>query len=164
MSCLKLKFSFFSMALLELGEHLMSRKGMLPSLSGGSKVNLMWAQEGAVLKDLYTKLCPQGKQPTSAIYQHSSTQNHPKADILQFKFIDQDSKQVSREARKAIHIRRTNPAPNSNIGKMCIPNIFNQLLGTINNPSADISTNFNILHNPLTISSIRSTRAVYLHN
>ena len=36
---------------------------------------------------------------TSAIYQHSSTHNHPKADISHFKIIDQDSKQVSKETR-----------------------------------------------------------------
>ena len=70
---------------------------------------------------------------TNAIYQHSSTHNHPKADISQFKVIDQDSKQVSREAREAKYIRRTNPALESNIGRIYIPNIFNQLLGTINN-------------------------------
>ena len=101
---------------------------------------------------------------TSNIYQHSSTHNHPKADISQFKIIDQDSKQVSREAREAIHIQRSNPALNHNLGKMYIPNIFNQLLGTTNSPSADISTRPNILLNPLTISSNRFTRAVHLHN
>ena len=47
---------------------------------------------------------------TSAIYQHNSTYNTHKADISHFKIIDQDSKQVSMEAREAIHIRGTNPA------------------------------------------------------
>ena len=47
---------------------------------------------------------------TGAIFQHSTTCNHPKADISQFKILDQDRKQVSREAREAIHIRRNNPA------------------------------------------------------
>ena len=51
---------------------------------------------------------------SSTIYQHSSTHNHAKADISQFIIIDQDSKQVSREAREAIHIRRSNPALNHN--------------------------------------------------
>ena len=80
------------------------------------------------------------------------------------KIIDQDSKQVSREAREAIHTRRTNPALNCNIGKMYIPNTFNQLLQIINNPSTDICTKPNILQNTSTICSIRSTRAVYLHD
>ena len=62
---------------------------------------------------------------TSTICQHSSAQNYPKADIFQFKIIDQDSNQLSRDAREAINIRRTNPVFNHNIGKMYIPNIFN---------------------------------------
>ena len=57
---------------------------------------------------------------TSTIFQHSITNNHCKADICQFKIIDQDKKQVSREAREAIHIRRNNPALNCNRGKMNI--------------------------------------------
>ena len=108
----------------------------------------------------------------SAIYQHRSTYNHPKADISHFKITDQDSKQVSREARKAIQIRRTNPVLNYNIGKMYIPNIFNQLLGATrhstnpnnpkipNNASVDSSTT----SNPPKTHSIRSTRAVCLCN
>ena len=44
---------------------------------------------------------------TSAIYQHSSTHNHHKADILHFKLIDQDSRHLFREAREAIHIIMT---------------------------------------------------------
>ena len=62
----------------------------------------------------------------------------------------QCTKQVSREARETIHIRRTNPALNCNIGKMYIPSIFNQILGTFNKPSTDISTNSNI-QNPCII-------------
>ena len=41
--------------------------------------------------------------------------------MYQFKFIDQDRKQVSREAREAIHARRNNSAVNCNIGKLNIP-------------------------------------------
>ena len=80
---------------------------------------------GESSKCLENRIKEHNNSTTSAIYQHSSTQNHPKADISQYKIIDQDSKQVSREAREAIHIRRTNPALNHNIGKMYIPNIFN---------------------------------------
>ena len=64
---------------------------------------------------------------TSAIFQHCTTHNHPKANLSQFKIIDQDRKQVSREA---IHIGRSNPALNCNTGKLNIPKIFNQILGT----------------------------------
>ena len=70
-------------------------------------------------------LSKQHTSTSSTIYQHGSTYNHPKADISHFKIIVQDSKQVCREARKAIHMRRTNPALNHNIGKMYIHNIFN---------------------------------------
>ena len=101
---------------------------------------------------------------SSAIYQYSSTHIHPKVDISQFKIIDEVSKQVSREAREAIHIRMTNPALDCSIGKMYIPNTFNQLLGTTNDPSTDISTSPNILQNSPTVPSTRFTRAVHLHN
>ena len=49
------------------------------------------------------------------------THTHPKAGISQFTIIDQDRKQVSREAREAIPIRRNKSALNHNIGKMNIP-------------------------------------------
>ena len=47
-----------------------------------------------------------------------------------------------------------NPALNCNIGKMYIPNIFNHLLGTINNCSAEISTNPNVPPNPPTTTAL----------
>ena len=101
---------------------------------------------------------------TSPIFQHSTTHNHPKADIFQFKIIDQDRKQVSREAREAIHIRKKNPALNGNIGKMNIPKIFNQILGTTYSISTDVSTNATTQQNPSSNSSNRATRAIHLHN
>ena len=55
---------------------------------------------------------------------------NPKANISYFKITDQDGKQVVRKVREAIHIRINNPAINYNIGKMNIPEIFNNLLGT----------------------------------
>ena len=64
---------------------------------------------------------------TCTIYQHNSIHNHPKADILNFKIINQ--------YREAIHMWRTNPALNHNKDKMYIRYIFNLLLGNINNPS-----------------------------
>ena len=76
-----------------------------------------------------------------ATFQHSSINNHPKADISQFKIIDQDWKHVSREARKAIHIRRNNPTLNHNIDKMNIPKTFNQILGKTNSTGTDFSKN-----------------------
>ena len=52
-----------------------------------------------------------------AIYQNTVFNNHPKTNISHFKIIDQDTKQVARETREAIHIRITNPALNYNMGK-----------------------------------------------
>ena len=49
---------------------------------------------------------------TSAIYQHTVSNNDHRADISHFKIMDQDSKQVAREAREAIHIRINNPSLN----------------------------------------------------
>ena len=102
---------------------------------------------------------------TSAIYQHNSTYNHPKADMSHFKNINQDSKQVSTEAREAIHIRRTNPGLNLNIGKTYLPNIFDQLLGATYNCSTDISTIPNIpqnTNNSSTGSSTKSNAPIFL--
>ena len=76
---------------------------------------------------LESRVKEQNTSYTGAIFQHSTTYNHHKADISQFKIIDQDTKQVSRKAREAIHISRSNPALNCNIGKMNIPKIFNQI-------------------------------------
>ena len=42
---------------------------------------------------------------SSAIYQHSVYNNHPKASVSHFKIIDEDNKQVAREVREAIHIK-----------------------------------------------------------
>ena len=50
-------------------------------------------------------------------------------DLLPFKLTDQDSKQVAREAREAIHMRIHNPGLSQNTGKMNILEIFNCLLG-----------------------------------
>ena len=98
---------------------------------------------------------------TSTIFQHNTTCNHPKADISQFKTLDQDSKQVSGEAREAIHIRRNNHALNHNIDKMNIPKIFNQILNTDINSSAEDS---NSQPHHLANSSNRATRATHFFN
>ena len=94
-------------------------------------------------------------------FRHSTTCNHPKADISQFKILDQDRKQVSREA---IHIRRNNPTLNYNIGEMNIPKIFNQALNTDNNSSAEDSTNSNNQPNATANSSNRATRTTISFN
>ena len=115
---------------------------------------------------LESRLKEHNTSSTSTIFQHSITHNHPKADICQFTIIDQDSKQVSREAREAIHIRKNNHAFNCNIGKMNIPKIFNKVLSTSYGTSADVSTNpnnQNNINNNLA-SNDRATRAINLHN
>ena len=101
---------------------------------------------------------------TSAMFQHRSTYHHPKADISQFKIIDQDRKQVSREARETINIRRNNPTLSHNIGRMNIPKIFNQILGTTYNTSTDVSTNSNVQQNCSFSFSNKATRAINLHS
>ena len=108
----------------------------------------------------------QGQRTQYLIYQHqhSITHNQPKADISQFTIIDQDRKQVSREAREAIHIRKNYPALNCNIGKMNIPKMFSQVLGTSYSTSTDISTNPNDQNNNNPSPSNRATRAINLHN
>ena len=88
----------------------------------------------------------------------------PKADISQFTIIDQDRKQVSREAREAIYIRRDNPVLSCNIGKMNIPKIFNQILGISYSTSTDVSTNPNDQNNNNPSSINRATRTINLHN
>ena len=89
---------------------------------------------------------------SSAIYQHCVSNNYPKANISHFKIIDQESKQVAREAREAIHIRINNPALNHDMGKMYIPEIFNNLFG------ADVSTNES---NPLGVSDNPQSQSSY---
>ena len=102
----------------------------------------------------------QGKQ--YLIYQHNiptlHSLNHPKVNISQLKIIDQDRKQVSREA---MHLRKYNPALIQNIGKLNIPKIFNQILGLAYNTSSAVSTNSSSQQNP---SSNHSNRATNLHN
>ena len=110
---------------------------------------------------LESRVKEQSTSSTSAIFQHCTTCNHAKANISQFKIIHQDRKQVSREA---IHVRRNNPALSCNTGKLNIPKISNQLLGTTHNTSANVSTNSSAQQNPFSSHSNRPTRASYLHN
>ena len=93
--------------------------------------------------------------------------NHPKAKISQFKIIEQDSKQVAREARKVIHIRTNNPTLNYNMGKIYIPEIFSNLLGpdrssNKSNPVGDSDCPKSHIH--LTIPINRFARAVCFAN
>ena len=57
---------------------------------------------------------------------HCKSNNYPQADISHFRVIDQDSKQVVREA---IHIRISSLILNCNNVNMHISIIFNSLLG-----------------------------------
>ena len=93
--------------------------------------------------------------------------NHPWAYIPHFKIIDQDRKQIARDAREAIHIRINNHALKYNTEKMYILEIFNHLL------QADRSSNDSdqMVHSDLPHSHIhfiipnnRFLRAVGLTN
>ena len=95
---------------------------------------------------------------TSEIFQHCTTHNHPKANMFQFKIKYWDRKQFSKEAREAIHIRRNSPALNCKIGKLNIPKIFNQIIGTTHNISMDVFINSNAQQNPSSSHSNRVTR------
>ena len=87
-----------------------------------------------------------------------------KANVSQFIIKDQERMQVSREVREAIHIRRNNPVLNCNIGKLHIPKIFNQMLGTTHNTSTYVSTNPNAQQHSSSSSSFKTTGASNLHN
>ena len=65
----------------------------------------------------------------SVIYQYSVSNNQSRGNISHFKIIDQDTKQVAREVREALHIRNNNPAINYNREKLYIPEIVNKPLG-----------------------------------
>ena len=54
--------------------------------------------------------------------------NHPLPSIKDFNIINKEPSQVTREAKKVIHIRRLDPSLNRNIGKMSIPHCFDNVL------------------------------------
>ena len=79
------------------------------------------------------------------------------------KTIDQDSKQVAREAWETIHIIINNPALKHNTGKMYIPGIFIDLLGTDSSLSKSnlmVDSDLSQGHTHLTIPSNKFSRAV----
>ena len=80
-------------------------------------------------KCLENRVKEHSRNVPNAIYIYSEPNNHSHASMSHFKVIDQDSKQVVREARVAIHIRISNLALSCNTGKMYILEIFNCLLG-----------------------------------
>ena len=77
--------------------------------------NLSYVGESSRCMENRIKECK--SQVTSAIYQHSVSNNHPKANISYFKRIDQDSKQVAKKAREAIHsYKNQKPFPQPQCG------------------------------------------------
>ena len=130
----------------------------------GSGVKTNYSYIGESSKCLEIRVKEHNASSTSTIFKYNITRNHPKADLSQFTIIDQHRKQVSREAREAIHIRKNNAALNHTIGKMNIPKIFNQILGTSYNTNTDVSTNPNDQNNNNSSSSNRGTRAINLHS
>ena len=102
---------------------------------------------------------------TSAIYQHSISNNLPSTNISHLMIIGHDNKQV--EHGEAIHIRINNPALNYKTGTMNIPEIFNKLLGADgssneSNQMVDSDHPQGLTH--LTVPSNRFPRAVCLAN
>ena len=103
---------------------------------------------------------------TSKINKHSVSNNQPKAQIPHFKIIDQESRQVARDAREAICIR-INTALNNNTGKMDIPEIFSYLLGadrSTNESNQVVDSDLIQGHMYFTIPNNRLFRAVCLAN
>ena len=93
---------------------------------------------------------------------HSISNNNPWTTIAHFKILDQDSKQVTREA---IHIRINKPDLNCNTGKMYIPEIFKCLLGAdrySNNSDQMVDSDLPKGSSHLTIPTNRFSRAVCL--
>ena len=74
--------------------------------------NFNFSYIGESSRYLESRVKEHNTSSTSTIFQHWTTDNHPKANISQFKIIDQDRQQVPREAREAIHTRRNNLAFN----------------------------------------------------
>ena len=102
---------------------------------------------------------------TSVIYFHGESNNYPHDNISHFKLIDQDRKQVAREARKAIHIRINNLALSHNRGKLYIPWMYNNLLGADRPSYLSVQMAEPALqqgHTHLTIPSNRFSRTVCL--
>ena len=85
---------------------------------------------GRPCRSLRERVKEHSKEGTnSAIYQHCITKGHPLPKVDQFKVIDQEKSQITREAKEAVHIRKADPELNRNVGKMVIPHIFDSILG-----------------------------------
>ena len=99
----------------------------------------------------------------SAIYQHCITKGHPLPKVDQFKVIDQEKSQITREAQEAIHIRKVDPELNKNVGKMVIPHIFDSILLSQENRSEDTGRAHTQFHSfidrRMTHNSTRAQRA-----
>ena len=95
-----------------------------------TKPNCKSSYIGETSRSLCERVREHGKEGSnSAIYQHCSSKGHPQPNVDQFKVIDQETSQIAREAKEAIHIRKLDPELNRNIGKMVIPRMFDSLLG-----------------------------------
>ena len=84
---------------------------------------------GETSRALGERVKEHSKSTTSAILKHCKDFHHPLPSIDDFNIIDKEPSQVTREAKEAIHIRRLDPSLNRNIGKMSIPQCFDNLLG-----------------------------------
>ena len=84
---------------------------------------------GETSRALGERVKEHSKATTSAILKHCKDFHHPLPSIDDCNIIDKEPSQVTREAKEAIHIRRLDPSLNRNIGKMSIPQCFDNLLG-----------------------------------
>ena len=85
---------------------------------------------GEICRSLRERVKEHSKEgKNSAIYQHCITKGHPLPKVNQFKAIDQEKSQITREAKEAIHMRKADHELNRNVGKMVSPRIFDSILG-----------------------------------
>ena len=85
-------------------------------------------------RSLGKKLKEHSNSTTFSILKHCTDFHHPLPSIKNFSKIDNDSSQITQEAKQAIHIGRLDPNLNRNIGKIYIQYCFEppQLVPNLN--------------------------------
>ena len=85
---------------------------------------------GETNRSLKERVSDHRNQTTSAIRNHHTSTQHPKAELKDFTLIDRDSNTLHHQAKEALHIHIKDPSLNRNTGKVRIPSVFNKLLKT----------------------------------
>ena len=113
-----------------------------PPKGGGQRPHSVGLAGGGILKCPF----PRGGMPSrphpSGLERGSSLLTSPGGHSV-FPYQETGQEAGFQRGREAIHIGGKYPALSCNIGKLNIPKIFNQILGTTYNTSADVSTDSN---------------------